>query len=341
MRRHHSTQPDTPGISVLKPLRGLDPNTYDAFTSQAQQDYPQFEILFGVKERNDAAIPQVRRLQAEFPAHNIKLIIGAPETPNGKAGMLMELARHASHPLLVVNDADIKVGPTYLSEVTAPLTGPAVGVVTCPYRAQPHTIPAFWESLGIATDFIPSTLVAQILRIREFGFGSTLAFRAADLESAGGFATVSDYVADDYQIAKRIAALGKRCLLSTYTVETALGEASWNGIWLHQLRWARTIRLTKGAAYAGLPLTHAGIWIVLAFLCRASDIAGILFLLRTLSALITAGGVLRYALGAAFSWLAPVWDLYAFCVWLTSYAGTEVRWRDKTLRIGPNGRILN
>ncbi len=125
--------------------------------------------------------------------------------------------------------------------------------MTCPYRARAHTLAAAWESLGIAVDFMPSALVAPLVGVREFGLGSTLAFRAADLERAGGFAAIAEYLADDYQLAKRITALGKRAVLSTYTVETSLGEATWSGIWQHQLRWARTIRLSKGGGYAGLP----------------------------------------------------------------------------------------
>ena len=330
-----------PPVSVLKPLRGLDPNTYPAFVSQAQQNYPEFELLFGVREVTDPAVPEVRRLQAQFPHVSIQLIVGAPETPNGKVGMLMELARHARHPVWVVNDSDIKVTPTYLSTITAPLSQASIGVVTCPYRVRAHTLPAFWEALGIATDFMPSTLVAQLVGVREFGFGSTLAFRSSDLSATGGFAAIASYLADDYQLARRITGLGKRAIVSTYVVETSLGEATWTGIWLHQLRWARTIRLTKGAGFAGLPVTHAGFWILLAACTGAYLPAVILAVLRVASALVTGSLVLRSLPASAFCWLTPLWDLYSFAVWLASYAGREVRWRDQRLRIDAKGRIIS
>jgi ceramide glucosyltransferase len=251
----------------------------------------------------------------------------------------MNLAQHAKYSMWVVNDSDIKVTPDYLRQVVAPLADESVGVVTCPYRAQAHTLPAAWESLGIATDFMPSTLVAQMLGVREFGFGSTLAFRRADLEKAGGFAAIADYLADDYQLAKRVTGLGKRALLSTYTVETSLGEATWSGIWNHQLRWARTIRVSKGAGYAGLPITHAGVWAVVALTVGAWLPALCLLVLRSFSALLTSGFVLRSRLAATFCWLSPVWDLYASCVWGASYAGRRVRWRNCVLSIDRNGRI--
>ncbi len=250
----------------------------------------------------------------------------------------MELARHARHPIWVINDSDIKVDPDYLSRVVAPLADESIGIVTCPYRVKPHNLPAAWEALGIATDFMPSALVAQLLGVREFGFGSTLAFRAEDLERAGGLAAIADYLADDYQLAKRITNLGKRALLSTYTVETSLSDATWDGIWWHQLRWARTIRASKGA-YAGLPITHAGLWTLIALASTAWPIAALLVILRILSALLTGWFVLRSSIAVAFCWLAPFWDLYAFAIWLASYAGREVRWRDRIFKIDRQGRI--
>jgi ceramide glucosyltransferase len=337
----HLSGPSVPQpVSVLKPLRGLDPNTREAFISQFTQDHPQFEILFGARDAADPAAIEVQRLQQEFPQAPIRLIIGGDDAPNAKVGTLAELSRHARYPLRVINDSDIKVDPQYLSRVTAPLQDPGIGVVTCLYRVKAHNPPAAWEALGIMTDFMPSTLVAQLIGVREFGLGSTLAFRAADLEQAGGFAAIADYLADDYQLAKRITGLGKRALLSTYVVETSLGDATWRGIWLHQLRWARTIRLTKGAGHLGLPITHAGLWAAIAVSTGAVVPAIVLLGLRTLSALLSGAFVLRSPFAAYFSWLSPLWDLYSFSVWLASYAGKTVRWRDRTLKVSPDGRII-
>jgi ceramide glucosyltransferase len=160
-----------------------------------------------------------------------------------------------------------------------------------------------------------------------------------DLERAGGFAAIADFLADDYQLAKGITSLGKRALLSTYTVETSLGDASWAGVWQHQLRWARTIRLSKGGGYAGIPITHAGLWAAAAIALGAWPAAALLLILRCLSAVLTGGFVLQSGLAATFCWLAPVWDLYAFCIWAACYTGRTVRWRDRVLSIGRDGRI--
>jgi ceramide glucosyltransferase len=331
----------TPAVSILKPLHGLDPNTFAAFQSQASQDYPEYEILFGVADESDHAVAEVRRLQQQFPSVPIRLLVGREDLANAKVGVLAFLARHAKHPVWVVNDSDIKVTSEYLNAVIAPLAQSSVGVVTCLYRAQGHTRPAVWESLGIATDFMPSTLVAQLVGVREFGLGSTLAFRAADFERVGGFRAIGDYLADDYHLAKHITGLGKSALLSTYTVETALSDASWRGSWHHQIRWARTIRSSKGKGYAGLPVTQAGLWIALAFATGASVIAATLLALRLTSAFISAFFVLSSTQATRLFWLTPFWDLYSFAVWLASYSGREVRWRDRVLTIDRLGRIQN
>lgn len=345
LRRRYlrSRQPEPsfrPPVSVLKPLRGLDPNTFDAFVSQASQNYPEFELLFGVADNADPAIAEVRRLQALFPAVPIRLLIGSEPLANGKAGVLANLSRHARHAVWVVNDSDIKVTDRYLLEVVPPLNNSSIGLVTCLYRARAHSLPALWEALGIATDFMPSTLVAQLVGVREFGLGSTLAFHSADLARVGGFAAVGDYLADDYQIAKRLTGLGKHALLSTYTVETSLGDTSWQGSFQHQLRWARTIRASKGGGYVGLPITHAGIWVLLALACGCKGVAFAFLALRLLSAVLSSWLVLGSLQSTIVFWLAPVWDVYAFAVWLACYAGREVRWRDRVMSIDPQGRIL-
>jgi ceramide glucosyltransferase len=337
--RQRSDSAISPGVSVLKPLRGLDYNSYEAFVSQVRQEYSTFEILFGVREHDDPAAAEVRRLICDFPDAPVRLIVGAADAANGKVGVLMELARHAGYPVWVVNDSDITVSQTYLSSIVAPLADASIGLVTCLYRAQAASVPAAWEALGIATDFMPSALVAPLIGVREFGLGSTLAFRASDLEQIGGFAAVADYLADDYQLAKRITTLGKTVLLSTYVVETSANDSTWRGVWQHQLRWARTIRLSKASSYAGLPITHAGVWALVAAACGAWVPAVVLLVARIASALITGCFVLRSSVAAGFFWLAPLWDVYAFAVWVASYMSREVRWRDRTLAIDSQGRI--
>lgn len=328
-----------PPISVLKPVRGVDPEMYAAFASQASQDYPEFEIIFGVADEGDEAVPHIRRLQREFPNTSIHLIIGSEPAANAKAGILALLAKHAHYPVWLLNDSDIRVTPNYLRTVVAPLEDMKVGVVTCLYRPESFSAATAWESFGITVDFMPSTLVAQVVGVKEFGLGSTLCFRADDLAGVGGFEAIADYIADDYHLASRIVHAGKTAQLSTYIVDTSLGEGSWSSVWQHQLRWARTIRASKGAGFAGLVVTHAGLWAIVALLLDFRPVAAALAALRILAAIASGWLVIKLKRTPLWAALAPVWDIYAFAVWVMSYASNEVRWRDRTLTIESGGKL--
>jgi len=177
-------------------------------SSHALLDYSEFEILFGVSDADDPAIGEIERLRAEFPAVAIRLIGCDPAAPNRKAGVLAELAAAARYPILVVNDSDIRVEPDYLERVLAPLEDPNVGMVTCLYRARARRLPGRFEAVGIATDFAPSVLVAPLVGVSGFALGSTMAFRADDLARIGGFASIGDFIADDYELGRRIGETG-------------------------------------------------------------------------------------------------------------------------------------
>ena len=221
---------ELPAVSILKPIRGLDPHFYEAIRSHANQKYPEFEILFGADDPSDPAVAEIERLQREYPDVVIRLVRTSATAANGKVGKLVELGRLARYPVWLVNDSDIQVPPDYLRRVVAPLARADVGIVTCLYRALPSSLAGAWESLGIAVDFMPSVLVARLLGVREFGLGATLVFRAEDLRRVGGFEALADFIADDYQLAKNITRLGPGSFLSDVVVDTHLGDSGWVGV---------------------------------------------------------------------------------------------------------------
>ena len=237
--------------------------------------------------------------------------------------------------MVIVNDSDISVERDYLRRVTQPLSDPAVGLVTCLYRAEANSFAGKWEALGIATDFIPSTLVAPLVGIREFGLGSTLCFRRSDLERIGGFEAIADYIADDYQLAKRITSLGMRAHLSDVVVSTHLSDPDWGSVWRHQVRWARTIRVSRGDGYIGLPITHAGLWALLAASAGIGWLALLLVLARIASGLLGGVGVLGQKRFLYLFPLFPLWDLWAFAVWIAGWSGRTIVWRGKRYRLTP------
>jgi ceramide glucosyltransferase len=329
-----------PPLSILKPVHGRDPRFYEAIRSHATQDYPEFEILFGAGDPNDSALADIARLQREFPHRRIEIVIAPTNAPNEKVGVLAELARRARYELLLVNDSDIVVDPGYFRAVTAPLEDPAVGLVTCLYRAAASSWAGRFEALGIATEFAPSVLVARLLGVAEFALGSTMVFRAAALARIGGFPAIADYMADDYQLGHRISALGSRIVFAPVIVETDLGADSLAATWRHQLRWSRTIRVSRSAGYYGYVVTHATLWSLVALAAHQWPAAAVALALRMLAGVWVGTGILRDPKTLRDCWLIPFRDLFGFAVWAGGLFGDSVQWRDRKLKLHPDGRIV-
>src|SRR5437899_9222309 len=254
---------DTPPVSILKPLKGGDPEIYNSLRRHCVQDYPEYEIIFGVSDHRDPAVEIIERLIREFPQLTIQLVICQKDLgTNTKVSNLAQMLPVARYDHLIVNDGDIRVEPDYLRRVIAPLNDSKVGMVTCLYRgvAAP-TLGSRLESIGISTDFSGGVLAArQIEGGMRFGLGSTLAFRRRDLEAIGGFESIVDYLADDYEIGRRLAAHGYRVCLSEVIVETFLPDYSLREYVRHQLRWARSIRDSRRWGYMGLLVTFGFPW---------------------------------------------------------------------------------
>lgn len=338
LRRRDPLAANPQAVSILKPVRGRDPRFAEAIRSHANQQYgAPYEILFGVADLNDPAAVEIRTFQSEYPDLPIRLIHSTTAAANGKVGVLIDLAREARHAIWIVNDSDIAVPPDYLATVTAPLADPAIGVVTCAYRAAASTVPAQFEALGVATEFAPSIFTARQLGVIEFAMGSTMAFRAADLRAAGGFEALADFLADDYQLGKRLTARGLAVHLSRMAVETRLA-GTWVDVWRHQLRWSRTMRVSKPRGYAGYVVTHATVLALISALGGSYAAAITAISLRLIAAALSAHAVGdRASLGRL--WLVPVRDLFGFAVWLAGFAGSTVDWRGLRYRLTPDGRI--
>lgn len=344
--------PFAPGVSILKSLKGLDPGMLDAFRSHCLQNYPgEYELLFGVSSLDDQAVSAVRQLQAEFPDHHIELIecpqrLGA----NGKVSTLVQLAVRAHNDFLLVNDSDITVGPHYLSRVMAHFAPPeqrpfhqparAVGLVTALYRGRMHsTFGSRLESLGIATDFMPSVLVARMLEggLR-YGLGSTLAVSREALQRIGGFEALVDHLADDYELGERIFKAGYGVALSAEVVETSVPAYPWRGFCDHQLRWLRTVRDARPGGYAGLLFTHGFALALLNVVASGVSpislwLLALMFFLRLSLAMTVGAEVLGDHQVLPNLWLLPVRDLVGFALWIAGFAGNTIVWRGERFEV--------
>jgi ceramide glucosyltransferase len=320
-------------------MYGRDERLYPALCSHALQDYPEFEMLFGVRSTSDPALEDIERLRREFPKLSMRVIPVETVAPNAKVGVLARLAAEARHPLLLINDDDIEADAGYLDAVTAPLRDPRIGLVTCLYRARAESFAARVEALGVATEFASSVMVARLLGVGGFALGATMALRAETLQKAGGFEPVAAYLADDYELGRRVVAAGYRVEFSPVVVETGLGGASWLAVWRHQLRWARTIRVSRTAGYYGSVVTHAVPWALVAFAVGEWQAGVAALVLYVATGWLAGAWVLRDPLVKCWFWLLPLRDLFGLAVWTGGCVGSTVYWRGLKLRLRHDGKI--
>ena len=345
----------TPGVSVLKSLKGLDPGMMDAFRSHCRQSYAgEFELLFGVSSLDDPAAAAVTALEAEFPERTIRLV----ECPgrlgtNGKVSTLAQLARHARYDVLLINDSDITVGPHYLERVACCFAPAAqdegkapVGLVTALYRGRAHrTLASRLEALGIATDFVPGVLLSKLIeRGLHYGLGSTLAVTREALKKAGGLRALVDQLADDYEMGARVAQAGYRVALSAEVVETSVPAYAGRGFFDHQLRWLRTVRDARPAGYVGLIFTHGLSWALLNVLASGLSplsvwLLGMSFFLRLAQAMTVGAVVLGDHEVLPNLWLLPLRDAVAMGLWVAGFAGDTIVWRGERFAL-KKGRLV-
>jgi ceramide glucosyltransferase len=342
-----------PGVSILKSLKGLDPAMLHAFRSHCRQSYTgDYELLFGVSSLDDPAVAAVEALQREFPNIPIQLI-HCPATlgTNGKVSTLIQLATHARHPYLLINDSDITVSPRYLERVMASFVflrsasdagkpSRQVGLVTALYRGRAHgTLPSRLESLGIATDFQAGVLLSKMIEGGlHYGLGSTLAVSREALDKIGGLAPLVDHLADDYELGARIDSAGYRVALSAEVVETGTPPYKWRGFIDHQLRWARTVRDARPGGYFGLIFTHGMAWALLNVIASGLSpvsfwLLGLSFFLRLALAMTVGAQVLADHQVLPSLWLLPLRDLVAMAVWIAGFAGNTIVWRGQSFTL--------
>jgi ceramide glucosyltransferase len=344
MGRSNSTY--APPLSVLKPLRGIEQNFYENLATFFRQDYPQFEIVFGLNDDGDAARWTIAQLQSDFPAVPVKIItVRETSGTNPKMGKLDRMLAEASHDILVISDADIRVAPDYLRRVVRPLADNGIGLVTCLYRGVPaKRFLSVLEALGMSGDFAGQVLLARMVQGIRFGLGATMATRKRQVAEIGGIAKWADYLADDYILGREIAAAGYRVHLSSVVVETVLPRRTALLTFQQLLRWARTIRACSPAGYPGLIFVY-GVPLALTALLwqpHSADAVvtfGAVFTARLLSAFAAGVLVCRDRVLAKYFWLLPLRDLFALGIWLLSFFGRKVVWRDARFRLGPGGEI--
>lgn len=331
------------GVTILKPLYGVDAEMADNLRSFCRQDYAPFQVVFGVRDADDPAIPVARQVMAEFPDGGHELVIDARRRGgNLKVANLRNMVERARHPLIVLADSDMRVDPRYLAAVTAPLADPAVGIVTCLYRGVPAG--GLWSRLAclhVNQGFLPQAAVAEALGAAAGCFGASIALRRDRLDRIGGFAAVADALADDYALGAAVRHAGGRIVVSSYLVTNIIAEPGLWALFRHELRWARTIRLVAPWGFAGSVVTQPVVLAALAVSLLALPVAAPAMLAVALLCRAASALAIDRALGLKKLplYLLPVRDLLSFAVFLASFFVRKVAWRDRTFRVGPRGDL--
>lgn len=333
-----------PPISLLKPLCGHDEGLEENLRSFFNQDYCQFEILLGVHRESDPAAAVARKVIEQYAGRvNARLIVtGDSQIPNGKAHSLNRLVREARHDVLVMGDSDIRVRPDLLSQIARELGDAKVGLITCPYLAVAgSTAWSRLEALGMNTELLGGVLVARMLEGMRFALGCTLAVRRSVLDEMGGFTYLQEFLAEDFVIGQRAAALGHEVVLSASVIEHRIGSQSMLRSLSHRLRWARSTRRSRPVGYWGQIFTYPVpvVLLLVAAHNAAWPVVLLTLALRAAAAAATGVYVLRDPLFFRQLWLLPVQDVLGFLVWIGGFLGDTIVWRDRKCTVSRDGRL--
>lgn len=334
-----------PLVTILKPLCGLDENAYENLASFCQQDYPQYQMIFGVQNSTDPSIEVVQQLISQFPDSDIQLVVSDRSFgTNPKVNNLINASAQAKHDIWLIADSDIRVGKDYLKRVVQPLHDPLVGVVTCPYRSIAQGWVTGLEALRTATDFHAGVLVARKLEGMKFAFGQTILIRQEVLQKIGGLSAIADYLADDFQLGHLPAAAGYQVILSDYVVEHVLGSSSLLESWQREMRWARGIRVSRPWGYLGTIFTYGTVTSLLLLLATKGSVFGWVVLSLVWTTRLAMGWIvgalcLRDLNAQRLWWLIPLRDFVSFVIWLGGFVGNSVEWRGQRLKLNKDGKL--
>lgn len=333
-------------VTLLKPVRGWDATTAQAVQSWLTQDYPApVQVLFGVDEDDPAAQAGIRELIATLTEERARLVLCHRKLgPHPKIAKLVQLYPHARHDLIVVSDADVWAPPDLLTQTTPMLEDLAVGLVNCLYcQPEAPTLAMRWTSVAINADFWTQVLQSNSIKPQDFALGAVMITRRREVDAIGGFLSCIDYLADDYQLGRRIAQLERLIQLSPVVVECRSPRMNWSHVWDHQLRQARTIRVCQPVPYFVSILNNVTLWSVLWLVAAPAPptLAGVLVaqLIRCATALHSESRLCRTRVRKALFWTIMLKDLLHFGTWAAAFLGNRVDWRGERFVLRAGGRL--
>jgi ceramide glucosyltransferase len=332
-----------PSITVLKPLHGIEPELYENLTSFCTQAYRgPVRIIMGAHDPADPALAVAARVKAEHPEHDI-VIVGDTRLhgANRKVSNLINMAAHAEGEVVVISDSDVRMPSDGLDQIVATLESPDVGMIYCLYRGRP-TI-SVWSQLAamdVNFRFAPSAMVGAALGA-PICLGPTMALRADTLKAVGGFEHFANVLADDFELGRAVRERGQRVTCPPIVIDHLFPDSSAREMLVHELRWARTVRLVEPAGYTASVITHVVPLVLIGVVLTGFSSLSLSFLAAVCALRVAQSAVIARLLSAdqRLLWLAPFRDVLSFGVFLAGLVGEGVVWRGRRLRVGSDGAI--
>jgi ceramide glucosyltransferase len=347
--RKSSVPSHTPPVTVIKPVKGVDEESYRNFSSFCTQNYEKFQLIFTLSSENDPVIPVIKKLIDDFPKIDIQLVLSSSlhtfYGPNCKVVNLINAVPFVKHDIIIISDSDIRVRKDYLKNIIAPFYDEKVGLVTSLYCSpEVHGITTALESLGFTAEMVPNVLFARRLEGLTFALGASVALRKSALEKIGGFEALAWYLADDYQLGNKIYKAGYSLELSGYFVESIMRKESVFSLLSRQIRWGRTIRASRPGGYFTSVVTYPFLALLLVIAISGFTKAAlyaviILYAVRFITALVFSLYYVKDGILLKYLWLLPFRDALSLIIWALAFMGNSVTWRGERFFMEKGGRL--
>ena len=327
-----------PGITVLRPMCGTEPMLEEALVSIFSQDYPDYQIVCGLQDPTDPALEVLERVRARFPERDVAVVVDStPHGQNRKVANLINMLPSAKHEILVISDSDLHIPPSYLDSLVGELQKPGTGMVCSLYAGLAPRSGGIFERLGamqITHAFLPGVLMSRMMG-RQDCLGSTTMMTRDVLERTGGLSALSDLLAEDNALGRKVLALGLEIRLSFAVAAATVPESTMQDLWLHETRWTRTIRGLAPYALAASSLQYPLFWALLSVLWSGAEAWSLCLLLACwLVRALCAAGIeaalkphLKSPLAPTSLWAFPVRDVLSVTEIVATYGIDNVVWR--------------
>lgn len=333
-------------VSVLKPCYGVEPGLEENLLSFIEQDYAApFQVILSVQRPEDPCLPLLRKLEARFPDRVEVVVHPSPPTVNGKVQNMIGGLTVARHDLIVIADSDVRVSRDYLAGMVTPFADKSMGYVCSPYViVETRTTAEHLEALTFNAEFVPQVIFSWWSKAAPFCLGASMALRQSDLQRVGGMAAMAAYLVEDFEMGRRIMALGRSWQMIPHVVQMRIALPRFADYWSHQIYWDQNTRAANPAGFAASVVTKAIPFAMLYVLANPfSNMALLLFVAVTMLRMVSARAIMERLGDAQVQdklYLLPLRDCLGLASWGIALVKRSFVWKGIRFGLMPDGRIV-